>query len=92
MKNRNFLLQGGAKLFFSDPPIGWSENVLREGDFLERKSAYGYPSPFPPLAHVCSYTSPFSRRHERSHFVPLGPPRGEEGREGEGERAQIPAS
>ncbi len=36
-------------IFFSNPPIGWSENGLREGDLLEEKSAYGYPPSPPPL-------------------------------------------
>ncbi len=26
---------------FSNPPIGWSENGLREGDLLEGELAYG---------------------------------------------------
>ncbi len=48
LKTCIFLCQGGGKgKFFSNPPIGCSENGFREGDLLEGKSAYGYP-PLPP--------------------------------------------
>ena len=42
LKNSNFWCLGGGKMdLFSNPPIGWSENGLREGDLLEGKLAYG---------------------------------------------------
>ena len=48
-----FLVQGGGKAkIFSILPIRWPENSFREGDLLREKSAYGYPPPSPPLAHV----------------------------------------
>ncbi len=40
-------------IFFSNIPIGWSENNLREEDLLEEKSAYGYPPPsLPPCPRM----------------------------------------
>ncbi len=44
LKNCNFFVvrEGVKRIFFSNSPIGWSENGLREGDLLEGKSAYGY--------------------------------------------------
>ena len=40
-------------IFFSNPPIGWSENALKEVLTRGKVSLWISPS-FPPLAHVCS--------------------------------------
>ena len=63
LKQQHFfwVREGVNSIFFSNPPIGWSENGFREGNLLRGKSANGYPPFSPPLPTY----APAARRQPR---------------------------